>query len=223
MRLCASLLLSLAATLLARAQADGVSVNGLSSVSRPTDPALSVNGLSFVPVPTLPLSLSWGLTYIPVPTDSSSSSSSASGSTKSNKGKIAGGVVAGLAVLLALLLTTAFLIRRRSKASTTHWRNRIGGWTWQRDAEGAAPPHSPGAGAAKFAPTTIGKREPGAMGPGPQAAHQPAARGVRLLAGHQGTRGVACAAALRARARIGRQLDAVPGPGHKRQGSSGSN
>ncbi|KAJ7831249.1 hypothetical protein B0H13DRAFT_2113495 [Mycena leptocephala] len=124
MRLCASLLL-----------ADAVSVNGLSSVPRPTDPALSVNGLSFGPA------------------------------ASNNKGKIAGGVVAGLAVLLALLLTAAFLIRRRSnsKASTTQWRNRVGGWRWQRDAEGAAPPNPPGA-AAKFAPSGVGKREPGAMG-----------------------------------------------------------
>ncbi|KAJ7828727.1 hypothetical protein B0H13DRAFT_2117269, partial [Mycena leptocephala] len=165
MRLCASILASLAFALLARAQTDAVSVIGLSSVPRPTDPALSVNGLSFIPAhPTLPLSLSWGLTYVPVPTSALASSS---GSKSNNKGKIAGGVVAGLAVLLALLLTAAFLIRRRSKASTTQWRNRVGGWTWQRDAEGAAPPNSPGA-AAKFAPSEVGKREPGAMGQVPK-------------------------------------------------------
>ncbi|KAJ7877922.1 hypothetical protein B0H14DRAFT_2712097 [Mycena olivaceomarginata] len=221
MRLCASLLVSLAAAFLARAQVNAVSVNGLSSASRPTDPALSVNGLSFVPVPTLPLSLSWGLTYIPVPTGSSSSSSSASGSTKSNKGKIAGGVVAGLAVLLALLLTTAFLIRRRSKASTTHWRNRVGGWTWQRDAEGAAPPHSPGAGAAKFAPSTIGKREPGAMG----QVHKPLIS--QPLVGYDYWQDIKAPVASPVQPlfvrepRIGRQPDAVPG--HKRQGSSGAN
>ncbi|KAJ7683503.1 hypothetical protein B0H14DRAFT_3059275 [Mycena olivaceomarginata] len=196
MRLCASLLVGLAAALLARAQADAVSVNGLSSVSRPTDPALSVNGLSFVPVPTLPLSLSWGLTYIPVPTGSSSSSSSASESTKSNKGKIAGGVVAGLAVLLALLLTTAFLIRRRSKASTTHWRNRVGGWTWQRDAEGAAPPHSPGAGAAK--------------------SHKPLIS--QPLVGYDYWQDIKAPVASPVQPLF---PDAVPG--HKRQGSSGSN
>ncbi|KAF7355807.1 hypothetical protein MVEN_00908900 [Mycena venus] len=221
MRLCASLLVSLAAALLARAQADAVSVNGLSSVSRLTDPALSVNGLSFVSVPTLPLSLSWGLTYIPVPTDSSSSSSSVSGSTKSNKGKIAGGVVAGLAVLLALLLTTAFLIRRRSKASTKHWRNRVGGWTWQRDAEGAAPPHSSGAGAAKFAPSTIGKRDLGAMG----QVHKPLIS--QPLVGYDYWQDIKAPVASPVQPlfvrepRIRQQPDAVPG--HKRQGSSGLN
>jgi hypothetical protein len=65
-------------------------------------------------------------------------------------------------VLLALLLTTAFLIRRRSKNSSTHWRNRVGGWTWQRDAEAAAPPNAntPNTGAtAKFAPSGVGKRD----------------------------------------------------------------
>ncbi|KAJ7880408.1 hypothetical protein B0H13DRAFT_2345626 [Mycena leptocephala] len=49
MRLRISLLLSLTAALLARAQADpALSINGLSSVPRPTDPALSVNGLSSI-------------------------------------------------------------------------------------------------------------------------------------------------------------------------------
>ncbi|KAJ7831256.1 hypothetical protein B0H13DRAFT_2371560 [Mycena leptocephala] len=89
-------------------------------VGSPT-PALSVNGLSFVPVPTLPLSLSWGLTYIPAHT---SASSPESASTKSNKGKIAGSVIAALAVLLALLLTTLYIIHQRSKNWSTHWRNR---------------------------------------------------------------------------------------------------
>ncbi|KAJ7839741.1 hypothetical protein B0H13DRAFT_2417579 [Mycena leptocephala] len=218
MRLCANLLLSLAAALLARAQADNaLSVNGLSSVARLTDPALSVNGLSFVPAaPTFPLSLSWGLTYIPVPTGSSSSSSgSASGSTKSNKGKIAGGVIAAPAVLFTLLLTAAFLVRRRSKASTTHWRNRMGGWTWHYDAEGAAPPNSPGAGAAKFAPSGMGQvPKPFISQPVVgynywQDIKAPVASPVRPLFVRE--------------SRIGQGPDAVSVPGHKRQGSSGSN
>ncbi|KAJ7910844.1 hypothetical protein B0H13DRAFT_2272266 [Mycena leptocephala] len=144
MRLLASLLLVTPA-LLAHAQADAVSVNGLSSVARPTDPALSPPALLILGSDVHPRPhrrhrlFEWERGH------------------QVNKGKIAGGVIAALAVLLALLLTTAFLIRRRSKNSTTHWRNRVGGWTWQHDTEGS--PNSPGAGAAKFAPSGVGKRE----------------------------------------------------------------
>ncbi|KAJ7925240.1 hypothetical protein B0H13DRAFT_1148147 [Mycena leptocephala] len=103
-----------------------VSVNGLSSVARPTGP-VSVNGLSSVPVPTgAPLTLSWGSTYIPA------STSVVSASSKSNKGKIAGGVVGGLAVIIAAIGAFVFLRMRRN--SPTHWRNRTTG-AWQ-DSEG---------------------------------------------------------------------------------------
>jgi hypothetical protein len=217
MRLLASLLV-VAPALLAHAQADAVSANGLSSVARPTDPALSVNGLSFVPAaPTLPLSLSWGLTYIPVPT-AAVASSSGSGGTKSNKGKIAGGVIAALAVLLALLLTTAFLIRRRSKNSTTHWRNRVGGWTWQHDTEGS--PNSPGAGAAKFAPSGVGKREGMGQVPKPLIS-QP-------LVGYDYWQDIKAPVASPVQPlfvrepRIGVDKRAEAVEGHKRQGSRGS-
>ncbi|KAJ7880407.1 hypothetical protein B0H13DRAFT_2050439, partial [Mycena leptocephala] len=186
------------------------------------DPALSVNGLSFGPaaVPTLPLPLSWGMTHIPVPTSAVATSS---GSKSNNKGKIAGGVVAGLAVLLALLLTAAFLIRRRSnsKASTTQWRNRVGGWTWQRDAEGAAPPNSPGA-AAKFAPSGVGKREPGAMG----QVHKPLIS--QPLVGYDYWQDIKAPVASPVQPlfvrepRIGVDKRAETEVGHKRQGSSGS-
>ncbi|KAJ7848097.1 hypothetical protein B0H13DRAFT_2362075 [Mycena leptocephala] len=189
MCLCASLLLSLAAALLAHAQADAVSVNSLSSVSRAVlcprvhPPALAIQGAD---------------------------------STKSNKGKIAGGIVAALAVLLALLLTAAFLIRRCSKASTSHWRNRVGGWTWHHDTEGAAP-HTA---AAKFAPSGVGKREGMAQVPKPLIS-QP-------LVGYDYWQDIKAPVASPVQPlfvrepRIGHGPDAVSVPRHKRQGSSGS-
>ncbi|KAJ7828721.1 hypothetical protein B0H13DRAFT_1916898 [Mycena leptocephala] len=64
------------------------------------------------------------MTYIPVPTAAVASSS---GSKSSNKGKITGDVLAALTVLLALLPTTLYITRQRSKNSSTHWRNCVGG------------------------------------------------------------------------------------------------
>ncbi|KAJ6475307.1 hypothetical protein C8R47DRAFT_696989 [Mycena vitilis] len=103
-----------------------VSVNGLSSVLRSTAP-VSVIGLSSVSVPAETAVSVHSLSFVPAPAPTAMAVDS-----KSNKGKIAGGVVGALAVVLAAIGVFLFLrIRRRS---TRHWRNRTTG-TWQ-DREG---------------------------------------------------------------------------------------
>ncbi|KAK7057246.1 hypothetical protein R3P38DRAFT_1168313 [Favolaschia claudopus] len=115
------------------AQTDAPSINALSQTVPPSP--VSVNGVSQVPIPSISqhsLSydpgpfLSWATESATIPT------ANASASTKSNKGKIAGGVVGGLAVLVAAIAALVFL-RFRRKRSTTHWRNRANG-LW-RDTE----------------------------------------------------------------------------------------
>ncbi|KAF8210169.1 aspartic peptidase domain-containing protein [Mycena galopus ATCC 62051] len=139
----ANTLVCLALCALVAAQSDpgaAVSVNGLTEVPRPTSP-VSVNGLSEVTRPTGDVVSGQPVTDDPGPyfswaTENSVPTSAAlSGSGKSNKGKIAGGVVGGLAVIIAAIGVLVFL-RLRGKRSTTHWRNR-GNGTWQ-DQEGNA-------------------------------------------------------------------------------------
>ncbi|KAF7315382.1 hypothetical protein MIND_00052800 [Mycena indigotica] len=91
-----------------------VSAHPVSMVSRPAESAVDV-----------PYTLSWSSTIIPRPTETGNHGAN-------NKGKIAGGVVGGLAVVFAVLGTCLFVrLRRRS---TQHWRNRTNGH-WQ-DQEG---------------------------------------------------------------------------------------
>nr|GAT57644.1 predicted protein [Mycena chlorophos] len=146
---------------LVRAQSGAVSVDGLTSIPNPdtASSAVHVDGLSSVPAPETevtvgvtgdavsthpvssvplpsatateepisPLSLSW----ITLPTSTLDTPSKSS----SNKGKIAGGVVGGLAALIAALGACMF-VRLRNRRSTRHWRNRTNG-LWQ-DQEGKA-------------------------------------------------------------------------------------
>ncbi|KAJ7680262.1 hypothetical protein DFH06DRAFT_1162402 [Mycena polygramma] len=109
-----------------------VSVNGLSSVPRPTAP-VSVIGLSSVSVPAETAVSVHSLSFVPAPSLSGAPApTSMAADSKSNKGKIAGGVVGALAVVLAAI--GAFLFLRLRRRSTRHWRNRTTG-TWQ-DREG---------------------------------------------------------------------------------------
>ncbi|KAJ7733727.1 aspartic peptidase domain-containing protein [Mycena maculata] len=93
---------------------DAVSAHPVSSVPAPspTEPALSVHPLSFVPAP----------------------SSLMADKGKSNGGKIAGGVVAGLAAVIIATALALLFMRMRRRKYTRHWRNRTAG-TW-RDPEG---------------------------------------------------------------------------------------
>ncbi|KAJ7262239.1 hypothetical protein B0H12DRAFT_321865 [Mycena haematopus] len=136
----ANILVCLTFCALLATASDPVSVNGLSEVTRPTSP-VSVNGLSDVPSPTGDTISEYSLSYIPGPFDSWATESaaptfaSASGSSDNHKGKIAGGVVGGLAVVIATVGAIVYL-RLRGNRSTTHWRNRATG-AWQ-DQEGKA-------------------------------------------------------------------------------------
>ncbi|KAF7361947.1 hypothetical protein MVEN_00539700 [Mycena venus] len=119
------------------AVSEPVSVNGVSEVARPTSP-VSVNGVSEVSTSTGDISLGFAAPpFFSWVTENSEPTSGAlpSTSSKSNKGKIAGYVVGGLAVVIAAIGALVFL-RLRSRRSTTHWRNRVTG-TWQ-DQEGKA-------------------------------------------------------------------------------------
>jgi len=111
-----------------------VPVPSSSSSSIPTDPDVSVLPLSGV---NLPLSLSWSSTMIPLPTSTGTKATS-------NKGKIAGGVVGGLAILVAALGACIFIrLRRRS---TSHWRNRTKGQWQDQEAKSTAYPFGQGYG-----------------------------------------------------------------------------
>ncbi|KAF7321332.1 hypothetical protein MKEN_00653400 [Mycena kentingensis (nom. inval.)] len=116
-------------SLVAKPTADpGASAHGVSLVNKPTNNAVSAHGVSSVDAPGGALTLSWTSTVIPLPTNT------ASASTSSNKGKVAGGVVGGVAVLVAAIGAVIFVrLRRRS---STHWRNRTDGqWNQQGKAE----------------------------------------------------------------------------------------
>ncbi|KAJ6499362.1 hypothetical protein C8R45DRAFT_982189 [Mycena sanguinolenta] len=126
----ANVLLCLALCALVAAQAvDPVSVDGLTQVPKPSSP---VSAISYVPGPFD----SWATEAAP-PT---SVSAPVSSSNKSNKGKIAGGVVGGLAVVISAISVLVFL-RFRSRRSTTHWRNRpTGAWLDQEGKAGGGGP-----------------------------------------------------------------------------------
>ncbi|KAJ7910831.1 hypothetical protein B0H13DRAFT_2328885 [Mycena leptocephala] len=154
MRLCASLLACLVLALLAHAQPNpALSVNGLSSVPRPNDPALSVNGLSFVPAARPSRSRYPGGSRTSPSLPPRQARAGVGASQTKAKSQAASSPRSPCSSRCSSPPPSSFADAPRTQARTGGTASSLP--TSNANANTAA---------AKFAPTTIGKGGPGAMG-----------------------------------------------------------